>query len=718
MRHHVCQQNTLLNVHIATYPIWYSPAHKKPTGNNNFNGIRAIHQVYVQRGFRIRNAFMDGQFEPLRGNLAELGIVLNTASNDEHVPEIERQIRTVKERTRAIYCTLPFKKMPRRLIIEMVYAANYWINMFPRKGGVSKTLSPRALLTGQTWSYNTHCKLEFGDYVQTHEEHNNSMAARTIGAIALRPTSNTQGGYFFFSLTTGRVLNRGRWASLPMPNEVIDRVHRMARQEHGNNGLLFEDRNHHPLIESDHDGDDDSTYHPEEDDNSDDDEEDNNHDGQDNDDDDDPGPPDDPHEGPPDHNNLPQAIEDHVVPIDPNEDEPEPDNVAENIGALPPNVHDDEHPTDNAEEQIPNDAAGQMPNNQDGHPINDIGTPTVPNDPTLPPRVRRELNRLANDGIGPTIYHGRTRSQTQQQQHMLTTTGHLETSTPFPYQHMTDFEKELFHRRVAGVRVPSEVGYDQNEVLRHTVLTQYTLKKGLQVFGPPGVEAVYKELQQLHERGVGEPRDAATLSPTQKRNALGYLMILKQKRTGQIKGRGCADGRKQRLHTPKDDASSPTVATESVLLSCVIDAKERRDVATVDIPGAFMQGDQDETVHMHLEGTLAELLTKCDPKLYRQYVVTEHNKPVLYVELIKALYGTLRAALIFWRKLTSKLIEWGFTINPYDWCVANKQIDGQQCTLVWHVDDMKISHCDSKVVDRIIKMLEVEFGKDAPLTIC
>ena len=130
-----------------------------------------------------------------------------------------------------------------------------------------------------------------------------------------------------------------------------------------------------------------------------------------------------------------------------------------------------------------------------------------------------------------------------------------------------------------------------------------------------------------------------------------------------------------------------------------------------------MQGDQDETVHMRLEGTLAELLTKCDLKLYRQYVVTENNKPVLYVELIKALYGTLRAALIFWRKLTTKLIEWGFTINPYDWCVANKQIDGQQCTLVWHVDDMKISHAESTVVDRIINLLEVEFSKEAPLTI-
>ena len=154
-------------------------------------------------------------------DLADLGILLNTASNDEHIPEIKRQIRTVKERTWAIYCTLPFRKRPRRLIFEI----NYWLNMFPRTGGISKTLSPRTLLTGQTWSYTTHCKLEFSDYVQTHKEHDNSMAARTIGAIALCPTGNAQGGYFFFSLTTGRVLNRGRWTSLPMPNEVIDRIH-------------------------------------------------------------------------------------------------------------------------------------------------------------------------------------------------------------------------------------------------------------------------------------------------------------------------------------------------------------------------------------------------------------------------------------------------------------------------------------------------------------
>ena len=75
---------------------------------------------------------------------------------------------------------------------------------------------------------------------------------------------------------------------------------------------------------------------------------------------------------------------------------------------------------------------------------------------------------------------------------------------------------------------------------------------------------------------------------------------------------------------------------------------------TVDIPGAFMQGDQDETVHMKLEGTLAELLARCDPTKYQPYLANEHGKTVLYVELVKALYGTICAALIFWHNSPNK----------------------------------------------------------------
>ena len=54
--------------------------------------------------------------------------------------------------------------------------------------------------------------------------------------------------------------------------------------------------------------------------------------------------------------------------------------------------------------------------------------------------------------------------------------------------------------------------------------------------------------------------------------------------------------------------------------------------------------------------------------------------------------GTLQAALLFWRKLSAALIACGFEINSYDWCIANKMIDGKQCTVLWHVDDLKLLH--------------------------
>jgi hypothetical protein len=91
----------------------------------------------------------------------------------------------------------------------------------------------------------------------------------------------------------------------------------------------------------------------------------------------------------------------------------------------------------------------------------------------------------------------------------------------------------------------------------------------------------------------------------------------------------------------KEEARPPTISIESVMLSCVIDAKVGHDVATVDIPAAFMQADMDEVVHMQLEGKIAELLSKIDPELNQLYIKTINCKAVLYVVLKKALYGNL-----------------------------------------------------------------------------
>eukprot|EP00957_Ditylum_brightwellii_P192764 14677950-Ditylum_brightwellii.AAC.1 len=75
-------------------------------------------------------------------------------------------------------------------------------------------------------------------------------------------------------------------------------------------------------------------------------------------------------------------------------------------------------------------------------------------------------------------------------------------------------------------------------------------------------------------------------------------MFLKEKRCSRIKGQTCADGRKQCGQIPEEDAASPTVAPESMLITSVINAKENRDVATTDILGAFLNVEMDNYVIM------------------------------------------------------------------------------------------------------------------------
>jgi hypothetical protein len=212
------------------------------TAKTIMTAIKNVQVIYQARGFIIDIMIMDGEFESMRGDLAEMNIMLNATAADEHVSDVERYIRTVKERCRCIYNTLPFTRMPARLIIEMVYYSVFWLNCFPIRDGVSHNLSPRTIVTGFQIDYNKHCVLQFGSYVQTHEEHDNTMLSRTTGAIALRPTGNIQGGYYFMSLTTGRRISRYNWTVLPMPQDVINRVHMMAQQQLANDGLVFLDR--------------------------------------------------------------------------------------------------------------------------------------------------------------------------------------------------------------------------------------------------------------------------------------------------------------------------------------------------------------------------------------------------------------------------------------------------------------------------------------------
>ena len=85
---------------------------------------------------------------------------------------------------------------------------------------------------------------------------------------------------------------------------------------------------------------------------------------------------------------------------------------------------------------------------------------------------------------------------------------------------------------------------------------------------------------------------------------------------------------------------------------------------------------------MRLDEILAELMVQVAPSLYCKYVTSNaKGKPILYVQLEKAVYGMMKSALLFYRKLVADLKSLGYEINPYDPCVANKNINGKQMTI-------------------------------------
>jgi hypothetical protein len=267
---------------------------------------------------------------------------------------------------------------------------------------------------------------------------------------------------------------------------------------------------------------------------------------------------------------------------------------------------------------------------------------------------------------------------------------------------------------VHGLRPQKPRDYSHMHVnIVHHVMTQYSLKKVLQKFRGKAEDAVSKELLQLHMKDTFAPQVGEELSEERRKGALELLMFLKEKLDRTIKGRACAEGRKQREGSTKSDTTSPTVSLEAVLTTSTIDAFEGRDVAIVDVPGAFLTANMDEEVLLCLRGKIAELMVKTAPEIYRKYVyIGPDNKPVLYVKLLKALNMCLRSALLFYKKLFGDLEGKGFTLNPYDPCVANKMVTGNQLTVTWHVDDLKLSHVNENEVTKTMNWLKSIYGED------
>jgi hypothetical protein len=113
------------------------------------------------------------------------------------------------------------------------------------------------------------------------------------------------------------------------------------------------------------------------------------------------------------------------------------------------------------------------------------------------------------------------------------------------------------------------------DVMAH-IMTQLSLKSGLKQWGDKAYATVTSEMKQLHFHNTFKPKHWSELLKTQCQTVLESHMFLKEKQDGSLKGRTMAGGNKQRDYISKEDASLPTIATEAVLLSCIINAEKSK----------------------------------------------------------------------------------------------------------------------------------------------
>ena len=133
---------------------------------------------------------------------------------------------------------------------------NFYMNTFVWRKGVSQILPPITIVTGLVPDFKKHFHVLYGEYCNTYKGTTNTMKLRTVGALALGPSGNTQGGVRCYSLRTGKILNRMMKdiTIAKMPDEALGRLKYITKKEKAIKGLIFGNRNNDDVVEGVMDG--------------------------------------------------------------------------------------------------------------------------------------------------------------------------------------------------------------------------------------------------------------------------------------------------------------------------------------------------------------------------------------------------------------------------------------------------------------------------------
>ena len=636
------------------------------------------------------------------------------------------------------YHRLPYVHLPRILVKYLVLEVSKKANFSPAKHGVSKYYSPRMILHQQSLDYSKHGQYSFGTYVQAHDEPqpSNTNAPRSLDCIYLRYNSNHQGGHELLHLPTNAVILRRHVTAIPITLSIIMQVHRIAERDgmpkglkvHNRFGTLLYDSawiagvdyNEEQFDDDDYDEQYDEQGNPIEQDeakNEQDEElEEELYDEIDQNEIDDieydeQGNPIEQDEA---ENEQDEELEEELYDeIDQNEIDDiannDDENVQDNYEIIQDEEDDEANPTNVDEDEEYNENENEIMVDEDEEPV-DADPTNVDEDEENENEIMVDEDEEPVDAEVEQVNDVEIEEEVEE----TTTRSGRVSRAPTRMNMFQENKKNLEYMdqeaRVLAYTMTQIYGKCPTEF---QFIQTYTLQQGIKKWGDRGKAAALKEMKQLHDRVVFEPISIDDMTPLERKRAMESLIFLAEKRDGMIKARTCANGSTQREYIDRDDAASPTVSTDAVLITATINAKQGRDVMTADIPNAFVQTDVDlkgDKIIMKIRGVLVDILCEMNPAIYTPYIVFERGKKVLYVRLLKALYGMLIASLLYYKRFVKDITTTGFKINPYDPCVANHIVNGKQHTITWHVDDLKSSHIDPKVNGEFLKWLNKVYG--------
>ena len=220
--------------------------------------------------------------------------------------------------------------------------------------------------------------------------------------------------------------------------------------------------------------------------------------------------------------------------------------------------------------------------------------------------------------------------------------------------------------------------------------------------------AIKEELRQMELKNVFQPvlGNEITKIPIPSR------MFVKKKvdSSGNLikwKARLVAGGHKQ-IRDEDLNTSSPTANRTSIMMIAGIAAQQHRVVATADVKGAFLNANMSSDVFMTLNKELAQLMIEINPN----YIHYKNEKGCIVVKLIKALYGCIESAKLWYDEISTFIQSIGFIKSVNDQCVfIKKEIDNSMTHLTIYVDDLLITSPNKQYIENIERELIQKYNE-------